>query len=360
MRLLRWIGSLWLLLLLFSSCEHKELCFNHLHRARIKFEIDWSRFGDRPTGMTLLFYPQDGASPIRYITHDVDGLFVDLQAGTYDVLVFNQTVDEFGSVKFQGMDRFMTAEVYASELVSKWYSSKAENERVIQDPELLGVGIQTDFVVTPEMVNEVEENPDVVHTFSMTPENKIYTTVVKLRMTGVQNARSVRASLEGMASGRMLGLDQPKEETGTHLLEGWSLQMDSLDQTKGCFIYTFSSFGLPQGHTGDKNDNLLNFSVLLKDNKTVVDFAFKVGHLIKQTAPNRLELLVDTAIEDPDDPDEPDDPDDPDTPTPDNPDEPDDPTPDIPDVPDTPNTSAGGFEAVVEEWGEEIEHEIEL
>ena len=331
-----------LFVMLLVGCEHKELCNNHYHRAKIRVNVDWTLFGERPTGMTMLFYPQDGSSPIRYITHDVDGLNVDLLAGKYDVLVFNKTVDEFASIEFQGMERFMTAEAHAIELVSKWYRSKTEGELVICDPERLGVDI----------LSECEKSPDVIYTSTLTPENKIYTTIVKIKMSGVQNARSVRASLDGMAAGRMLGLDCPKEEIGTHLLEGWSLKMDSLDNTKGCLTYTFMSFGLPYGHTGKKEANELNLSVLLKDNKTVVDFAFKVGHLIKQTAPNRLELLVDTAIDEPDEPDNPDNPNEPDNPNP--------PIPDIPDIPDPTPDSSSGFEAVVEEWGEEIEHEVEL
>ncbi|MBR5298110.1 MAG: DUF5119 domain-containing protein [Parabacteroides sp.] len=338
-----WIGFWSCLMLLFVSCEHKELCLNHYHRARIHFEVDWSRFGERPNGMTLLFYPQDGSTPIRYVTHDVDGLFVDLLPGKYDVLVFNQSVDEFASMSFRGMNRFMTAEAHAIELVSKWYRSKTEGELVICDPERLGVDILTDYEVTAEMVSECEKSPDVIYTSTLTPENKIYTTIVKIKMSGVQNARSVRASLDGMAAGRMLGLDRPNTEIGTHLLEGWSLKMDSLDNTKGCLTYTFMSFGLPYGHTGKKEANELNLSVLLKDNKTVVDFTYQVGHLFKQTAPFRLVLAIEVS-EDPEEPEIPDMPNE----------------PELPDIPEDPSGSTSGFEAVVEGWGEEIEHEVEL
>ena len=48
-------------LLVFTSCEHKELCYYHPHAAKVRVEFDWRDAPQAdPAGMCVYFYPIEG------------------------------------------------------------------------------------------------------------------------------------------------------------------------------------------------------------------------------------------------------------------------------------------------------------
>ena len=59
-----WYTFAWVLLLLFvTSCNHDELCYHHPHDAKVRVDVDWSKFEEEvPTGMTVMVYPQEGGT----------------------------------------------------------------------------------------------------------------------------------------------------------------------------------------------------------------------------------------------------------------------------------------------------------
>ena len=45
----------------FSSCLHKDLCFDHTHRADVYVDFDWRNAQDaNPTSMLTYFFPANG------------------------------------------------------------------------------------------------------------------------------------------------------------------------------------------------------------------------------------------------------------------------------------------------------------
>ena len=92
---------IWVILLL-ASCNHKELCYHHPHTAKVRVDVDWSRFvEEEPTGMTVMVYPADGSQPYTTLTHTLHQAYFHLPEGVYHSLVFNQSVSEFGSLEFR-------------------------------------------------------------------------------------------------------------------------------------------------------------------------------------------------------------------------------------------------------------------
>jgi len=66
-------------------------------------------------------YPRDNSHPpYLYKTNDLSGVMVSLPVGTYDIMVFNQSVDEFGSLRFEGMDKYSTASAVLENKETKW------------------------------------------------------------------------------------------------------------------------------------------------------------------------------------------------------------------------------------------------
>ncbi len=331
---------------LLSSCRHKELCLMHPHTADVTIVADWSEFDKQtPTGMTVMVYPQEeGGKAVRHQTHDISHADMGLPVGIYNSIVFNQSQPEFGSVLFRGMDSYETAEVYCNSSKSSWYQTKTDEERLGEEPEWLGTSRHEGAAVTKEMLYATTEATLSAQSRSSlefiiaehTPENIIYTIRVTVHIRGIYNLRSARASLTGLAEGYFLGKGRYSASKITQLIEQWSTTVDKNDPTKGTINAVFTCFGLPDGHTGIPEDNLLSLSLLLVDNKTIKDYTFEVGdkfiHYDGEEAEVNISLSLELDLELGET---------------------------LPDVKPVDGTNSA-FDATVNDWGEEENYEIEI
>lgn len=294
---------------LFSSCHHKEFCYNHPHDAKLRIDVDWSKFEpyETPTGMTLKIYPKvqvpDQEGVQTYLTNTTSHAIVDLKPNRYHVLVFNQSTTEFGTFSFNNLDDEESA-VVVMQYESRWYRSRAGEHEVANDVEWLGVGNEDDVVVTEEMVNSGEthdhyngssRNDDNYYVIAkVTPRNVIYTVKVRIHINNIYNLRSARGALTGMSEGYLLTRELRLNSEVTHLMEKWSLKHDDADATKGYVEASFTCFGLPQDHAASPEENLLTFNALLVDNETIKPFEFNVGNRFEldPSDPNRMTYLI--------------------------------------------------------------------
>ncbi len=327
-----------------TSCEHKELCYHHPHTAKVSFMSDWSKFEkETPTGMTVMVYPQQGGEAIKHLTHDIGNATLDLPVGIYHSFIFNQSESEYGSVSFRGMESYETAEVYTNSTKSSWYKTRAENERVVTAPEWIGTSRHEGAEVTQEMVDATGEdilartqqrNALGIVIAEHTPQNIIYTVTVTVHIKGFHNLRSARASLDGLAEGYYFGSGKYSENTVTQLIENWEKTTDKDDPTKGTMTAAITCFGLPEGHTATPEENQFSISILLVDNKTVMDYTFDVGdRFVNDNSADvnvSLSLELELEIEEP-----------------------------LPDVKPE-GGSSSGFDATVDDWGDEENVEIEV
>lgn len=318
-----------ILLLLFTSCDYKELCYDHPHyaMAKVRIPMDWSEFvEERPTGMTVVAYPEDGSTPKAMLTNDLKAAEMSLEEGQYNLLVFNQSTTEYGSFHFDGMEQYATARVLPNSFTSKWYKSRGDNDRTISEPEWLAVGKKERLQLTKDMV----KSDTTVVLDTITPLNVIYKVNVRVHVKGIYNVRSARASLSGMAEGYEFATGKPTTSTITQLLESWTLTHDEDNPSNGVLSCEITSFGLPSNHQNVPSENEFNLSLLLVDNKTQLDYTFEVGDKFVRTdldlpvdAEVELSLALEARVDTP-----------------------------LPDVKPE-HGSAGGFDAMVEEWGDE-------
>ena len=331
--------SLWILLTLLVSCNHHELCYHHPHTAQVQVNVDWSEFvEEQPTGMTVMVYPADGSKPYSSLTHTLDHASFNLPEGMYHTLVFNQSVSEFGSLEFRQMDMYDKAEVVSSTEDSRWYEARAEGGRVVRQSEWIATHREESKSVTRQMVEELR--PEGKYRTgdaggyvlsNLVPHNIIYTIHVRVYIEDIYNLRSARAALDGLAEGYRFAAARPSDVTATYLMEEWKLTIDENDPTRGHIDTDLYCFGLPYGHRGTAEENLFELSVLLVDNKTILDFPFMVGDKFESSDANvRLQLNLELRLTDP-----------------------------LPDV-QPEGGSGSGFDAVVEDWGEEIEHDVQM
>lgn len=327
------------MLMLLVSCNHKELCFNHPHTAKVRVNVDWSEFVEEdPTGMTVMVYPADGGKPYTVLTHTLNHASFNLPEGVYHTLAFNQSVSEFGSLEFRQMDCYAEAEVVGATHESRWYEGRVDGGRVVAQPEWIAAHREEGARVPREIVDGMRVNGKYRSgegseylLSSLVPRNMVYTVHVRVYIKGIYNLRSARAALDGMAEGYRFASASPSSVSATYLMEEWELMVDKSNPTRGHIDTYLYCFGLPDGHQGLADENCFDLSVLLVDNKTVFNFPFMVGDKFEEGDTSvRLSLSLEIELADP-----------------------------LPDVKPEGGGSSG-FDAVVEDWGEEIEHDIQM
>ena len=323
--------------LMLTSCHYKDLYLEDIEeeRAEIRVPVDWSRFFEtKPTGMTVMAFPDDEqGKPTVALSNDLAYADLPLSAGYYHVLVFNQSIDEFGSFHFEGMDKYSTACVKANPLSTKWDRSRTD-EPIIRNPEWLAAGRLNHVVVTDEMVSSVDS---IFVTDTVKPRDAIYTIHVRIHVKGIYNILSAQASLDGMADGFVFSTHKPTATRRTQLLEHWTFTKNKDNPANGLLSAKIKSFGLPDGHQNLPAENVLQLTLLLVDNKTKLNYTFEVGDkfqrgkedessgILLPTADEEnldLSLSIDSKI---------------------------------PDVKPEGSSSGGGFDAKVDDWGDDID-----
>lgn len=331
-----------LLMCALFSCHHKDLLtIEDTPKARIRINVDWTDFMDKetPSGMSVIAYPVDGSKPFSALTNDISYAEMLLPAGMYNLMVYNQSPSEFGSITFSDMDNFYAASIHAVTVSTRWYKSRADDERVVTQPEWFGVDRIENVEVTQKMVDRTSEmkrlsgvdKKDYTTIISnLYPQNIISTINVRVHIKGAHNLRSARASLTGLAEGWLLGKYCPTTETVTQLLEQWTLTLDSSDPTQGYITAKITSFGLPDAHSYNPTENLFTLQLLLVDGKTMLELSFHVGDKLKKRKDLGRDLWLELRLDET-----------------------------LPDV-EPSGGSSSGFDAVVNDWGDEEDVKVNI
>ena len=161
------------LLFLLTSCEYKDLCYDHNHYGDVTISFDWSKEpGKKVEGMTVLFYNLDapGSEPLRYDFVGMDGGRARLQPGTYRALAYNYDTE---TILYREMSFIDMLEAYTRQSsieegtqLSRTGMPRAndtEDEMVILEPDPLYGAESESFTV------EIDGQCSVV----MTPESKV-------------------------------------------------------------------------------------------------------------------------------------------------------------------------------------------
>lgn len=291
------------------SCTHKDLCYYHPHVAPVKVRVDWEKAnGNEVDGMTArLFALQEQNQTINttVTTHQINEIAFDLLEGNYSVAVFNNTPEEFATLKFYDLADYNVASVQVSETSVPWYSKynvKSNDKFVAHQPEWVARGLSTNITVTKEMVENAEiEYIEGGYTMSartvtlvdeVVPDSLICTFTIKVSVKGVDNFYQARAVVSGLAIGKEIISTEPLNESVSHYagLEDWKLVSGSLSSSGiGEIEGMVHCFGLPRGHRGLPEDNLLTLEILLVDKQTIITSEpIPIGHLITKNTLGNL------------------------------------------------------------------------
>ncbi len=294
---------------LLTSCTLRPLTYDYYPYCDVDIYVDWSNLDEAPTGMTALFYPENGDSPIVHRTNSVNKTTVSLREGVYNVIIFNEDMNYLsGSMGFRGMDKYETAEIHAIEsvLASSWGSkgwySKADGEIVAVYPEPFAVATIEKFTVTEDMVETQmkarsrskgsdgdTKSATKATEITITPKNIIARGDIIVHVDSIQNMKSVRGSIQGMAESYLPSINGTGSGEVTHLLEDktWIVEKYIDDPTQGIISCGFSSFGMPEMLLSKADEKqcenaFLNLEVLLIDNnpENIQRFNIYVGDKI--------------------------------------------------------------------------------
>ena len=389
--------------LAFVACQRRPLEEEWMagDYADILLMTDWSLLEENPTGLTAIFYPVNGGTPTQIVSNSIHQNVVRLKRGKYHMLVFNQSIYEFGSMSFSGMDAFPTAcaslmplttnsTVTAADYrwLSEMISSRDSMDMAMREPEPFNAD-RLEYEVTEDMCRrqyyketgiannipiwDLPEKEDYIDTIFSTPPPVPPTLHIKVRVKGIQNAYQVKAYITNMARADLFGPHINTSEPAIHVLGTWKITVDPGTPTKGEVTSNIRCFGVPDmqvtetdiykeygqpatramldssddGGGGGSNinydgENHLVLDFLLKDGTTHAHFDFEVSGDITY---DEDELRLDVELEVGNDPSDPDY--DPDFPVV------------LPDVPDVIGSGGTGFDATVEDWKHE-DHTIQF
>lgn len=332
---------------LLCSCEHKELCYGHAHKVKLRLVFDWRDAPDAdPTGMSVFFYPEEqGREPIRFNFRGRDGGGeIEVPRGRYRILTYNSDTP---GVLFTGMDRFETHTAFTrsggileplgvmtkSETNGQLRAYGTENERVVICPDMMWGCTATEVEVDEQGITYVcvpeSQKDEWIGCPSVTTEQVItlypheLTCIYTYEIRNVKNLDVVArmsASLSGMSPALRLFDEELDRECVTLPFEA------QVDTKSGKIVGKFITFG---HHEENLEPHKMMLYLLTKDGRALVfgadSPAFDVTSQV-HAAPNRrrVHLIIDGL-----------------------------------DIPPVPLDPAGGYTPGVDDWVE-INHDILL
>ena len=141
-----------------TSCEYKELCYDHSHSVQVKVAFDWTLSPEaQADGMTVLFYNLDDPTtePERYDYPGMEGGTATLYGGNWMAVAYNydtETIlyrDMQDPTTLEAYTRFSTLEesTQISTRSSMPVARGTEDEPIILEPDMLWGGATAKFTL---------------------------------------------------------------------------------------------------------------------------------------------------------------------------------------------------------------------
>lgn len=324
-----------LIAILLAACERRELTYSR--EAEITLSADWSQSGlsekEHEYGATAIFYPTGSNAPIVALMGDRTRKAIRLKEGHYDVVLFNRSFDDFGNLGFRGKENYRTLEAHARNIETK---NEPSSEGVItESPDELAVDCIEGFEVTSDMLGNYSSaitkqgnrnsagDENRCH-LCFVPKKLTQKITVKIRIKGMNNIRSATCKLDGIAESVFLVSGQASEKTVTQELRLGNPAYDSGSATEGTLSTTISVFGFDT-----EISHNLHLKAELVDGKTTFEESFN-DLMISQMeeGDGTVSIFIDMACENT--------------------------------VPNVKTEGSSGFDANVDEWGDEVNSDINI
>lgn len=330
-----------LLLLLLAGCERRDITY--YTEAEFHIRVDWSKSGldaeESGNGATAIFYPRNGSAPVTVLMGDRSSERVRLRTGLYDVLVFNRSFTDFGSLAFRGEGTFYGLEAYSRHIETRTDpATRAETRVIVSSPEKLAGGVLKDFEVNEGMLGnyspatsahsrsgaDTDSDTDSDFTLSFLPRCLTREVKVQINVTGLNNIRSSIGTLTGVSESVRLSTGEASSGTVSQQFALDGIHFTDGSPFNGTLTGVFNAFGFDTAIP-----HKLTVKALLVDGKTIFEETFDITAHELEGEDGTLFLYIEITA------------------------------PPIPDVKPE-GGSEGGFDADVDDWGDEQESELPM
>ena len=206
------------ILAVLTSCEHKELCYDHTSSVAVNVIFDWRNAPDAtPRSMSCYLFPTDGGKVLRYEFTNRTGGVIRVPAGRYDALCLNsdtETINYRNTEKEKSFEVTTRTTVLLSGLASLGgrlseapRAGDAENERVVLSPDMLW----SDHAESIEL-----ERTSAPQTVTLYPKVSVCRYTVEIRNAeNLKYVSGISGSLSSLAGGLFAGKSETTEELVT-------------------------------------------------------------------------------------------------------------------------------------------------
>lgn len=246
----------------------------------------WKEFGEagRPSGMTLLAYYNEGKiKPVELKTNNVDKASLSLSKGMWNILVFNQSIDEYSSLRFSNMDDYSQARVETVPQETRWFTSSRADAQGTVSTTRQPIWIASGHY---DMLNATGSG------IVISPQAAIRRMKVKLRFANFASLYSVRCVLSGIAGDWIMSRDQAGTARTAHELTGWTVPPEGRAGGLGTVETVLQTFGLPGDYDYSADAMYLHLDIMLKDGK-VLSFDNPVGDMVEHDPEEGVHILLD-------------------------------------------------------------------
>lgn len=291
-------------LALTSGCDRRPLEVMEPMKATVRLEFDWeTRYGFTPESMTVMIWEQGKLHPTVTYTNYVHSMKLDLDPGSYRVIAFSYSPDEYGSMEFRDIEDYNTISARGKDVTLYENSDWDAGVTYMTDPEDIGV-VAEDFTITEEMLLEqvtfhpyetwikhrvantrFYQEADGTYSLPLVIKPVLTKLNVYVEVGGVENVSELTGSISGMADGFYLTHSYRTEEARTMLLPTDKWTLAKMEGSGGTYLFHQTPvFGLPHGKEVIENrkaeDNVFTLHATLRDGTTML-YTYDVGKLIK-------------------------------------------------------------------------------
>ena len=268
-----------------TSCEHKDLCYDHSHTVDVKVAFDWKNApGAAPASMSFYLFPAGGGEALRYDFTDCTGGTIRVPVGNYEALCLNSDTE---NINYRNTECRETFEVTtrAADLLSGLSVlgvlsdgvprvDGTEDERVILPPDMLW----SDCVESIEL-----KRTDGTMAVTLRPEMSVCRYLVEIRnAANLKYVSGISGSLSSMAESLYPGVGCDATcKMGATIPFDAAVSADKSTVTGGLF-----AFGCPSAR---KTHTLTIYAVLSDESKWY--YTFDVTDQI-HSAPNQRDVHI--------------------------------------------------------------------
>lgn len=268
-----------------TSCEHKDLCYDHSHTVDVKVAFDWENApGAAPASMSFYLFPAGGGEALRYDFTDCTGGTIRVPVGSYEALCLNSDTENINYRNTECRETFEVATRTTSLLGS--LSGLGVRSEGVPRPE----GTESELVVLcPDMLwsdhaeGVVLTRLSTTQTITLYPQQSVSRYTVEIRNAeNLKYVSGISGSLSSMAESLYpgVGCDATCERCVTVPFEV-DISADKAAVTGGLF-----AFGCPSAR---KTHTLTVYAVLSDESKWY--YTYDVTDQI-HSAPNQRDVHI--------------------------------------------------------------------